>query len=108
MSCKIKMGVTYLMRGLPFHEGGGYHHNEEEKRARGWPHPSWAVGPLLLYILDMLLFSLDTKFFPSPTLLLHHGCCLSEALPKLLATNTWRSGGGGVSVDPYCNVESVI
>jgi hypothetical protein len=32
---------------------------------------------------------------------LHHGCCLSEALPKLLATNTWRSGGGGVPADPY-------
>jgi hypothetical protein len=27
---------------------------------------------------------------------------LSEALPKLLATNTWRSGGGeGVPADPY-------
>jgi hypothetical protein len=32
----------------------------------------------------------------------HHGCCLSEALPKLLAINTWRSGGGGgVPADPY-------
>jgi hypothetical protein len=57
MSCKIKMGVTHFMRGLPFHEGGGYHHHEEEKKARGWPHPSWADGPVLLHILDMLLFS---------------------------------------------------
>jgi hypothetical protein len=53
-------------------------------------------------MLDMLLFY--THFVVSIPYLVapHHGCCLSEALPKLLATNTWRSGGGGgVSADPY-------
>jgi hypothetical protein len=37
----------------------------------------------------------------------NHGCCLSEALPKLLATNTWkkwrrrRSSGGSLLPLPH-------
>jgi hypothetical protein len=54
-----------------------------------------------IYMLDMLFFSqhlvASIPYLVAP----HHGCCLSEALPKLLATNTWRSGGGGVPADPY-------
>jgi hypothetical protein len=54
-----------------------------------------------IYMLDMLLFSQhlvgSIPYLVAP----HHGCCLSEVLPKLLATNTWRSGGGGVPADPY-------
>jgi hypothetical protein len=97
------MGVTHLMRGLPFHEGGGYHHHEEEKRSRGWPHPSWVAAPFLLYILDILLFSKHTWFPFIPYLVAPpNRRTLSKALPKLLATNTWRSGGwGGVPADPY-------
>jgi hypothetical protein len=85
----VKKGVTHLMRGLPFHEGRGYHHHDEEKRGKGLPHPSWAVAPSPIYMLDMLLFiiytlSLSIPYHVAP----HHGCGLSEALPKLLATNT--------------------
>jgi hypothetical protein len=54
-----------------------------------------------IYMLDILLFSLHLVASIPHLAGPHHGCCLSEALPKLLATNTWRSGGGGVPVDPY-------
>jgi hypothetical protein len=56
-----------------------------------------------IYMLEMLLFIIYTLSLSIPYLVApHHGCCLSEALPKLLATNTWRSGGGGgVLADPY-------
>jgi hypothetical protein len=33
---------------------------ERRKGARGWLHPSRAAAPLLLYMSDMLLFSLHT------------------------------------------------
>jgi hypothetical protein len=95
------MGVTHLMGGLPFHEGR-VTTTMNRRKGRGWPHPSWAVAPSPIYMLDMLLFMSYTLSLSSPTLLLHYGGCLSEALPKFLATNTWRSGrGGGVPVDPY-------
>jgi hypothetical protein len=55
-----------------------------------------------LYMLDILLFSLHLVASIPYLVAPHHGCCLSKALPKLLATNNWRSGGGrGVPVDPY-------
>jgi hypothetical protein len=74
------------------------------KRKRGKGLAAFLHGLLLpspIYMLDMLLFYrhlvVSIPYLVAP----HHGCCLSEALPKLLATNTWRRGGGGVSVDPY-------
>jgi hypothetical protein len=54
-----------------------------------------------IYMLDILLFSLHLVASIPYLVAPHHGCCLSEALLKLLATNTWRSGGGGVLADPY-------
>jgi hypothetical protein len=54
-----------------------------------------------IYMLDILLFSLHLVASIPHLVAPHHGCCLSEALSKLLATNTWRSGGGGVPMDPY-------
>jgi hypothetical protein len=61
MSCKIKIGVTHLMRGLPFHEGGGYHHHDEEKRGKGLPHPSWAAAPFsYIYVGHAPLHELHT------------------------------------------------
>jgi hypothetical protein len=75
----------------------------KRKRGKGLVAPSHGLlPPSPIYMLDMLLFYthlvVSIPYLVAP----HHGCCLSEALPKLLATNTWRSGwGGGVSVDPY-------
>jgi hypothetical protein len=54
-----------------------------------------------IYMLDILLFSQHLVASIPCLVAPHHSCCLSEALPKLLATNTWRSGGGGVPADPY-------
>jgi hypothetical protein len=54
-----------------------------------------------IYMLVILLFSLHLVASIPYLVAPHHGCCLSEALPKLLATNTWRSRGGGVPADPY-------
>jgi hypothetical protein len=53
-----------------------------------------------IYMLDILLFSQHLVASIPHLVAPHHGCCLSEALLKLLATNTWRSGGGGVPPDP--------
>jgi hypothetical protein len=78
----MKEGVTTTMK---------------RRKGLGAVAPLMGCCLLLLYILDMLLFSLYTLSLSSPTLLLHHGGCLSEALPKSLATYTWRSKGGGVS-----------
>jgi hypothetical protein len=62
--------------------------------------PPWVAAPSPIYMLEMLLFYthliVSIPYLVAP----HHGCCLSEALPKLLATNTWKSGGG-VPADPY-------
>jgi hypothetical protein len=69
----------------------------KRRKGLGAAAPLMVCCHLLLYILDMPLFSLYTLSLSSPTLLLHHGGCLSEALPKSLATYTWRSEGGGVS-----------
>jgi hypothetical protein len=83
----MKEGVTTTMKRR---KGGG---------AGRTPHGGLSLSPI--YMLDMLLFSqhlvASIPYLVAP----HHGCCLSEALSKLLATNTWRSGGGGVSADPY-------
>jgi hypothetical protein len=40
-----------------------------------------------IYMLDILLFSLHLVASIPYLVAPHHGCCLSEALPKLLATN---------------------
>jgi hypothetical protein len=74
----------------------------KRKRGKGLATPLLGLlPPSPIYMLDMLLFYthlvVSIPYLVAP----HHGCCLSEALPKLLATNTWRSGGGGVLADPY-------
>jgi hypothetical protein len=97
------MGVTHLMRGVTFPSRRGV--TTTMKRRKGveagrTPH-GWL--PPFSYIYWIYSSSLNTLVLSIPYLVApHHGCCLSEALPKLLATNTWRSGGGGgVPVDPY-------
>jgi hypothetical protein len=60
------------------------------------------LRPSPIYMLDMPLFYTHLVVSISYLVAPHHGCFLSEALLKLLATNTWRSGGGGgVPADPY-------
>jgi len=96
------MGVTHLMRGFTFPWRGGLPPPWRGEKREGLAAPLMGGCPLSpIYMLDMLLFS--THLVASIPYLVapHHGCCLSEALPKLLATNTWRSGGGGVPADPY-------
>jgi hypothetical protein len=83
----MKEGVTTTMK---------------RKRGKGLAAPLHGLlPPSPIYMLDMLLFYkhlvVSIPYLVAP----HHGCCLSEALANLLATNTWRSGGGGVLVDPY-------
>jgi hypothetical protein len=78
------------------------------KGTRGCRTPHGLLPPSPIYMLDMFLFISYTLSLSIPYLVApHHGCCLIEALPKLLATNTWRIGGGGVPADPYfgCSAE---
>jgi hypothetical protein len=75
----------------------------KRKKGQGLAAPLHGLlPPSPIYMLDMLLFYthlvVSIPYLVAP----HYDCCLSEALPKLLATNTWRSGGGGgVPADPY-------
>lgn len=103
MSCKIKMGGYSFDEGVTFPWRRGLPPPWRGEKGRGWPHPSWVAAPSLLYICWTYSSSPNTHLVASiPHLVApHHGCCLSEALPKLLATNTWRSGGGGVPADPF-------
>jgi hypothetical protein len=99
---QIKKRVTHLMRGVTFSWRRGLPPPWRGKRGKGCPHPSWAVAPSPIYVGHTpLLFTrwvFSIPYLVSPPT----RWTLSEALPKLLATNTWRSaGGGGVLADPF-------
>jgi hypothetical protein len=90
------------MRGVTFPWRRGLPPPGRGKKGEGLAAPLHGLlPPSPIYMLDMLLFYthlvVSIPYLVAP----HHGCCLCKALPKLLATNTWRSGGGGVPADPY-------
>jgi hypothetical protein len=63
------------------------------------PHGWLPLSPIYIGYTPLLSthLVLSIPYLVAP----HHGCCLSKALPTWLATNTWRSGGGGVPANPY-------
>jgi hypothetical protein len=83
----MKEGVTTTMK---------------RKRGKGLAAPLHGLLlPSPIYMLDMLLFYILSCFSIPYLVAPNHGCCLSEALPKSLATNTWkkwrrRSSGGSL------------
>jgi hypothetical protein len=99
---EIREWVTHLIKGLLIWWGGLPPPWREEKGARGCRTPmgcspfSYIRWHLLLSSFRHLVHSIPYLVAPPIRK------TLKEALPKLLATNTWRSGGGGgVPADPY-------
>jgi hypothetical protein len=68
MSCKIKMGVTHFDEGCYLFMKEGVTTTMKRRKGLGATVPLMVYCPLLLYILDMLLFSLDilSSFHPLP------------------------------------------
>jgi hypothetical protein len=91
----LMKGVTHLMKGLPPPWRG--------EKGVGVDAHLWAAPPFSYIRWHLVLSSVrhlvhSIRYLVAPPI----RKTLSEALPKLLATNTWRSGGGGggVPTDP--------